>query len=133
MLRLNLGYIDIMEADSKNIQSYIGSLGYTKMDIPGRDVTFLSFNTGVDILADGRTRKAIALYIDRANLMANIGNGYMQTNFLFPTSHWIYDTKLDTVYLDNQADQLLVDAGWVYQNNRWVNAVRKSFEFFDYC
>lgn len=124
------GYIDIMEAETKNIQTYIGSLGYTKVDVPDREVTFLSFNTGVDILADGRTRKAIAFYIDRANLMANLGNGYMQTNFLLPGSSWIYDTKLDTVYLESdQADQLLVDSGWVYQNNRWENQEGRILTF----
>ncbi len=114
------GYIDIMEVDSKNIGTYIGSLGYTKVDIPDREVTFLSFNTGVDILSDSRTRKAIALYIDRSNLMANIGSGYVQTNFVIPSNSWIYDTKLDTVYLENQADNLLMDAGWVYENNKWT-------------
>ena len=123
------GYIDIMEVDSKNIQTYIGSLGYTKVDVPERDVTFLSFNTGVDILSDGRTRKAIALYLDRANLMANLGNGYLQTNFLIPSNSWIYDTKLDTVYLDNQGDNLLTEAGWIYQNNRWENAEGRVLTF----
>lgn len=123
------GYIDIMEVDSKNIQTYIGSLGYTKVDIPERDVTFLSFNTTVDVLSDARTRKAIALYIDRANLMANLGNGYLQTNFLIPSNSWIYNTKLDTIYLDNQADSLLVESGWVYQNNSWVNAANQVLTF----
>ena len=115
------GYIDIMEVDSKNIGTYIGSLGYTQVDIPDREVVFLSFNTGVDILSDSRTRKAIALYLDRSNLMANLGGSYLQTNFLIPSNSWIYNTKLDTVYLENQsADQLLVDSGWTLQNNRWV-------------
>ena len=114
------GYIDIMEVDSKNIQTYIGSLGYTKVDIPSREVTFLSFNTGDEILSDSRTRKAIALYIDKTNIMANIGSGYLQTNFLIPSNSWIYNTKLDTVYLDNQADNLLNSAGWTYQNNKWI-------------
>lgn len=114
------GYIDIMEVDTKNIQTYIGSLGYTKVDIPNRDVTFMSFNTAYDILSDGRTRKAIALYIDRANLMASLGGGYLQSNFMLPSNSWIYNTKLDTVYLDNQAENLLKDAGWVLQNNKWV-------------
>ena len=123
------GYIDIMEVDSKNIQTYIGSLGYTKVDIPERDVVFLSFNTDVDTLSDSRTRKAIALYIDKANLMANIGNGYVQTNFLVPSNSWIYNTKLDTVYLENQADNLLTESGWVYQNNRWENAENKILTF----
>lgn len=123
------GYIDIMEVDSKNIQTYIGSLGYTKVDIPERNVVFLSFNTDVDILSDSRTRKAIALYIDKANLMANIGNGYVQTNFLVPSNSWIYNTKLDTVYLENQADNLLTESGWVYQNNRWENAENKILTF----
>ena len=124
------GYIDIMEVDSNNIQTYIGSLGYTKVDIPEREVTFLSFNTAVDILADGRTRKAIALYIDRANLLANLGGGYLQTNFMIPSNSWIYDTKLDTVYLDSGvADQLLVDSGWVYENNRWQNAEGRILTF----
>lgn len=124
------GYIDIMEVDSKNIQTYIGSLGYTKVDIPERDVTFLSFNTGFDVLADSRTRKAIAFYIDKANLMANVGNGYLQTNFLLPSNSWFYDTKLDTVYLESHtADGLLTEAGWVYQNNRWQNSEGKILKF----
>ena len=123
------GYIDIMEVDSKNIQTYIGLLGYTKVDIPEREVTFLTFNTDVDILSDSRTRKAIALYIDRANLMANIGNGYVQTNFLIPSNSWIYNTKLDTVYLEDQADNLLTESGWVYQNNRWENAENRILTF----
>lgn len=76
------GYIDIMEVDSKNIGTYIGSLGYTKVDIPARDITFLSFNTGFDILSDGRTRKAISLYIDRANLIANLGRRIFTIKFL---------------------------------------------------
>ena len=123
------GYIDIMEVDSKNIQSYIGSLGYTKVDIPEREVTFLSFNTGVQSLSDNRTRKAIALYIDRANLMANVGNGYLQTNFLLHSNNWFYDTKLDTVYLDNQADNLLIDAGWILKNNRWQDSDGRILSF----
>ena len=118
-----------MEVDSKNIQTYIGSLGYTKVDIPERNVTFLSFNTSFDILQDSKTRKAIALYIDKANVMANIGNGYMQANFLFPSSHWIYDTKLDTVYLENQADKLMTEAGWSYRNNRWTNKDGRILSF----
>lgn len=123
------GYIDIMEVDSKNIQTYIGSLGYTKVDIPERDITFLSFNTGIDILSDNRTRKAIALYLDRANIMANLGNGYLQSNFLIPASSWIYDTKLDTIYLDNQADNLLIESGWKLSNNRWENEIGKKLKF----
>lgn len=39
---------------------------------------------------------------------------------MIPSNSWIYDTKLDTIYLDNQAENLLTEAGWVLQNNRWV-------------
>ena len=118
-----------MEVDSKNIQTYIGSLGYTKVDIPERDVTFLSFNTQLDILSGSNTRKAIALYIDKANLMANVGTEYLQTNFLLHSNNWIYNTKLDTVYLDNQADNLLNEDGWNYQNNVWINDEGKILTF----
>lgn len=123
------GYIDIMDVTVNDIQSYIGSLGYTKIEVPQRDVTFLSFNTQHELFLDSRTRKAIALYLDKNNILANLGSGYMISNFLIFSNSWIYDTRLDISTSFEEADNLLTQAGWSYQNNKWVNSLGKVLEF----
>lgn len=125
------GYIDIMDVSVNDVSKYIGTLGYNKIDIPTREISFLTFNEANDLFADSRTRKAIAIYLDKNNLIANLGSGYMQTNFIFSGSNWIYDNKLDTVYLNDSlaADILMNEAGWSLQNNRWVRGDGRVLSF----
>ena len=104
------GYIDIMDISINNVEQYIGTLGYTKFDYPDREVNFLSINTQNPLLSDSRTRKAIALYLDKSNILANLGSGYMIANFLYPSNTWIYDTRLDIATDSEQADRLLTEA-----------------------
>lgn len=114
------GYIDIMDISINNIQSYIGSLGYTKVDYPDRTVSFLAFNTQNELFLDTNTRKAIALLLDKNNILANLGNGYFTTNFIYPDNNWLFDSMLKIEYNSELADSLLTQAGWVYTNNTWI-------------
>ena len=53
----------------------------------------------------------------------------MQTNFILHSNNWIYDNKLDTFYLSDQADNLLIEAGWNYVNNRWIDSLGRVLSF----
>jgi peptide/nickel transport system substrate-binding protein len=122
------GYIDIMDVTVSNIETYIGSIGYTKVDYAEREVNFLSFNIQNDLFLDSKTRKAIALYLDKNNILANLGSGYMISNFVIPQNSWIYDNRLDGIS-DVSGDSLLTEAGWSYMNNKWVNGEGKVLGF----
>lgn len=94
--------------------------GYNKIDYPDRTVSFLCFNTQNEMVSDPATRKAIALLLDKNNILANLGSGYTVTNFVYPDNNWAFDSKLKLEYNSEQADELLKKAGWNYTNNTWV-------------
>lgn len=114
------GYIDIMDININNVEEYVGSLGYSKTDYDDRNVDFLSFNTQSENVSEPAVRKAISLLIDKNNIIANLGSGYASANFLYSSSNWMYDTRLDVSYNTEEAARLLTEAGWTYTNNTWV-------------
>lgn len=115
------GYLDAINVKASNIEDYIGSLGYKKIEYYTRDVNFLAFNTTKnEMLADNRVRRAINYMLDRNNIISNIGSGFAVSQFVLPQSHWLYDSKLEIDYNAEQAKQLLEEAGYVYTNNTWV-------------
>ena len=114
------GYIDVIDVKVSDIENYIGSLGYNKVEYYTRNVNFLAFNiTKNDILADNKVRKAINYMLDRDNIISNIGSGFAVSEFLFPPNHWLYNNKLEVQYNAEEANKLLQEAGYVYINNTW--------------
>jgi ABC-type transport system substrate-binding protein len=71
----------------------------------------------------------LALYIDKTNIIANLGNGYTESNFLLSSKNWIYHSKLDYSANYEEADRLLTEAGWSYLNNQWINGEGKVLTF----
>lgn len=115
------GYLDVIDVEISNVEDYIGSLGYSKVEYATRNVNFLSFNTTRnDILSDNKVRKAINYMLDRNNIISNIGAGFAVSQFVFPQTHWLYNNKLEINYSAEQAQILLQEAGYSYTNNTWV-------------
>lgn len=113
------GYIDIMDINVNNVEEYVGSLGYSKIDYDDRNVDFLAFNTQSENVSEPAVRKAISLLLDKNNIIANLGSGYASTNFLLSSNNWMYDSRLDVSYNSEEATNLLTGAGWTYTNNTW--------------
>ena len=114
------GYIDIMDITITDVENYVGTLGYKKIDYDDRSVDFLCFNVEDEILSDSNVRKAIALLLDKNNIVANLGSGYNVANFIFSSSSWLYDSVLDVSSNSEEAENLLTESGWTYTNNTWV-------------
>ena len=68
-----IGNIDIIGTSNTNLQEYIGTIGYNKSEMKGREHDFLIMNTQNYFLSKPEVRKAIAYSIDRENI-ANILN-----------------------------------------------------------
>lgn len=115
------GELDILTIKTADIENYIGSLGYKKIEYKSRDYDFLSLNTANGVLTDPAVRKAISLIIDKNNIIAScLGNGYVPSNFSLDMGCWLYTKDLNTEVDTEQANQLLNSSGWERSSNSWV-------------
>lgn len=126
------GEIDILSVKIPNVEDYIGSLGYNKIEYKSRDYDFLSINTSNDILSDPAVRKALSLAIDKNTFIGILGSGYITSNFSLDMGSWLYTKDLNVGVDTEQAAQILFDAGWERTTNSWqkregYNTKRLSF------
>lgn len=116
------GEIDILSVRISNIEDFIGTLGYNKIEYKSREYDFLSLNTTSGILSDPAVRKAISLIIDKNNIVAScLGSGYVSSNFSLDMGCWLYTRDLNIEVDTEQAAQLLDSSGWHRTANAWVN------------
>lgn len=118
------GDIDIIDIKSDNAEEYIGSMGYKKVEYKSRDYDFLVFNTENNVLSNRAVRKAISKIIDKNNIVAScLGNGYVASNFSLDMGNWLYTKDLSVVQNTDEANQILVEDGWEYKNNKWKKSM----------
>lgn len=114
------GEIDILEVKSANIEDYIGTLGYNKIEYKSRDYDFLTINTENEILSEPAVRKALNLAIDKNNIVGTcLGKGYIASNFSLDMGFWLYTKDLNTGVDTEKAAQTLIDAGWERTSSGW--------------
>ncbi len=118
------GDIDIVTVKNANIEEYIGTLGYNKIEYKYRDYDFLAFNTENPIFIDSAVRKALSLAIDKNALVVNcLGKGYVASNFSLDIGNWLYTKDLNVAVDKEQATQILLDNGWTRTNNIWQKRI----------
>ncbi len=118
------GDIDLIIAKNADIEQYIGTLGYNKIEYKAREYDFLAFNTAHTILSDSNVRKAISLVINKDTLVASsLGNGFVSSNFSLDMGNWLYTKDLNIGSDTEYAKQILINNGWVQTNNSWSKDV----------
>ena len=118
------GDIDLIVAKNINIEQYIGTLGYNKVEYKAREYDFLALNTNHQILSNSAVRKALSLSIDKNALVATcLGNGYVSSNFSLDMGNWLYTKDLNIAIDTEQARQILLNDGWVQTNNSWSKII----------
>ena len=120
------GEIDILTVKIPDVEKYIGSLGYNKIEYKSREYDFLSLNTTSEILSDPAVRKAISLIIDKNNIVAScLGSGYVSSNFSLDMGFWLYTKDLNVGVDTEQANNLLASSGWQRSNNALIKDHKK--------
>lgn len=118
------GDIDIIIVKNTNVEEYIGTLGYNKIEFKSRDYDFISLNTNNYILSDVNIRKALGDIIDKNKLVANcLGSGYVASNFSLDMGNWLYTKDLNISTDTEQARQILLVNGWTQVNNKWQKKI----------
>lgn len=115
------GELDIVIVKINNVEDYIGTLGYNKIEYKAREYDFLAFNTMSGIYTDPAVRKAISLCIDKDGIVASfLGSGYVSSNFSLDMGNWLYTRDLTVTQNTEEAKRILEEAGWTYKNNSWI-------------
>lgn len=118
------GEIDLVDVKIANVEEYIGSIGYKKIEYKARDYDFLAINTENEVLSDGAVRKALSKIIDKNNIVAScLGSGYIASNFSLDMGNWLYTKDVSVPVNPEEANQILSQAGWEYKNNKWRKKV----------
>lgn len=123
-----MGNIDIFTTHNINLQNYIGTMGYEKQEVKGRQLDYLAFNCENKILSDKTVRKAISYTIDKTNIVSSVFNNeyYTAENPLDYGSYLYKNENGSSGYNPEQAKKLLTDNGWEYKYNRWQKKVNYS-------
>lgn len=118
------GELDLLTVTASNVEEYIGTIGYHKIEYKSRNYDFLAFNNNNELFSDISVRKALSYMIDKDSLVANcLGKGYVASNFSLDNGNWLYIQDL-TVNVDiDKGKQILLENGWVYQRNSWQKKI----------
>ena len=116
-----LGNIDLFTSSNLNLQNYIGTIGYKKIEFKGRQFDYLAFNCQDKILKNAEVRKAILSSIDKNNIVSSIyNNQYYISDFPLDYGNFLYTKgEVNNVFNPEQAKQILANNGWEYKYNRW--------------
>ena len=118
------GDIDIYTVKVNNVEDYIGTIGYNRIEYKARDYEFLTLNNANDVLSNQVVRRALSLVVDRDTLIpSTLGTGYTPSNFSLDMGNFLYTKDLNISVNTEEAYQMLLEDGWEYKNNAWQKNV----------
>lgn len=115
-----LGNIDIFTTANSNLEQYIGTIGYAKTEVKGREFDYLAFNCQDFILKNKEVRKAISYALDKTNIVSSIYNNQAYVaEFPLDYGNYLYKESNLQTYNIEEAKKILLEGGWEYKYNRW--------------
>ena len=115
------GNVDILSTSSTSYEDYIGKIGYYIKEYKGREYDFLSCNCNDYIMQEKSVRQALNYAIDRENIISTIfNNKYYASDYVLDYGSFTYpDNSASSGYNPEKAKEILLNDGWIYNNNRW--------------
>jgi len=111
--------VDIITTNNINYEDYIGSIGYNKKSIAGREFDFLKFDLENSILSNQEVVQAICYGINKAEIIYKISNNkYLQAEFPLQYGSYLYNNNVIYEYNINKAKQILEKAGWRFNRGK---------------
>ena len=116
-----IGNLDLISTSNDNLQEYIGTIGYSKKEMKGREQNFLILNNANYLLSKTEVRKAISYCIDKENIASSVfNNKYYTSNFFLDFGSWLGQKQdVSSGYNVEQAKQVLTENGWAFNNGYW--------------
>ena len=115
-----LGKVDVITTTNTGIEDYIGTIGYNKQEVAGREFDYLALNTQNTILSNVEVRNALSHAINRDNIVATVyNNKYKVTDYSLDYGSWLKGENGDNSYNPDLAKQILEQNGWKFKYNKW--------------
>ena len=115
-----LGKVDVITTTNIGIENYIGTIGYNKQEVAGREFDFLALNTKNAVLSNVEVRNAISHAINKENIISSVfNNKYKITNYPLDYGSWLKGEDGDNTYNPELSKQILEQNGWVFKYDRW--------------
>lgn len=115
-----LGKIDVITTTNIGIENHIGTIGFNKQEVYGREFDFLALNTQNAVLSNVEVRNAILHAINRENIVTSLfNNKYKVLNYPLDYGNWLEGEPKDSSYNPELAKQILEQNGWVYKYDKW--------------
>lgn len=128
-----LGKVDIITTTNTGIENYIGTIGYNKQEVEGREFDYWALNTQNVILSNVEVRDALSHAINRDNLVATLyNNKYKVTNYSLDYGSWLKGEDGDFSYNPDLAKQILEQNGWEFKYNRWQKTENYSTKILSF-
>lgn len=128
-----LGKIDLIESSNINVEDYIGTIGYNKIEYSGREYNYLAINTSNEILSNKEVRQAIMYSINKNTIISDVyKNKYFIAEIPLSYGNWLYQGNNSNNYDINKAKQILQDNGWEYKYQYWqknINYYTRKLNF----
>ena len=125
--------VDVITTTNIGIEDYIGTIGYNKQEVSGREFDFLALNTQNAVLSNVEVRNAISHAINRNNIVALLyNNKYKVIDYPLDYGNWLRGKNTDNSYNPDLAKQILEQNGWIYKYDKWqktVNYFTKTLSF----
>ena len=125
-----LGSIDLIHTSNKQIEEYIGTMGYGKRSYANREYDYLALNCENSILQFKEVRQAINKIIDKEKIIVSVlENKCTVANYPISEKSYLLE---DRVYKKNnteKAKEILKNAGWKFVYGLWqkeINGVTKT-------
>lgn len=128
-----LGKVDIITTTNTGIENYIGTIGYNKQEVAGREFDYWALNTQNTILSNVEVRNALSHAINRDNIVATLyNNKYKVTNYSLDYGSWLKGDDGDFSYNPDLAKQILEQNGWEFKYNRWQKTENYSTKILSF-
>ena len=135
-----IGNIDLINTSNPNFQDYIGTIGFSKTEYPGRQFDFLSLNCNDEILQDKSVRQALSYAIDKDNIVSAVFNNQnLVAEYPLDYGNYLYEGSnassgynieqakkvLEERRLDLYKQQMEKEYKWNLKNPKTYNSSKK--------
>ncbi len=120
-----IGGTDFMHTANRNVEEYIGSMGYGQKIYGNREYDYLALNCKNSILERQEVRQAINLAINQEKIVASsLENKVMVAYFPLEDIHYLVkDQKIVEQTSNEKAKEVLEAAGWKYEYGIWQKRI----------
>ena len=121
-----MGSIDLLTtAKHKNIEEFIGKIGFNTKECSGREYDYLALNTRSSVTSNKEVRYAINYAINKQDIINSVYEGkYIAADYPLSYGSYLYDSNNNNYeHNPEKAKQILNENGWGFDGKYWQKMI----------